>query len=73
MDTSCDDIIDTTDTDLQTLVVASVGEKNDTHEVFLLESIDNEINREFCEEILEILNQIQKVNFYGNRTCLSIP
>ena len=47
--------------------------KNDTHEVFLLESIDNEINREFCEEILEILNQIQKVNFYGNRTCLSIP
>ena len=46
-------------------------------EVFQLvsESLENEINREFFEEILKTLIQKQqmKANFYGNRTCLSIP
>ena len=46
-------------------------------EVFQLvsESLENEINREFFEEILETLIQKQQVktNCYGNRTCLSIP
>ena len=36
-------------------------------------SIDNEINRGFCEEILETLNQMEKVNCHGNGTCLSLP
>ena len=38
------------------------------------ESLENEINREFFEEILETLIQKQQVkaNCYGNRTCLSI-
>ena len=35
-------------------------------------SIDNEINRGFCAEILETLNQMEKVNCHGNRTCLSL-
>ena len=83
IDTSTSDTIESTRTQLRTLIVASIhtlkrgNKKCGNDEVFQLvsESLENEINRKFFEEILETLIQKQRVkaNRYGNRTCLSIP
>ena len=82
-DTSSSDAMESTRTKLQTLIVASIhtlkrgNKKRGNDEVFqcVSESLENEINRDFLEEILETLIQKQQVkaNCYGNRTCLSIP
>ena len=82
MNMSSDDIIETTRTQSEKVPVVSIhalkrGNKRCvTDEVFqlVLDSIDNEKNREFSKEISETLVQKQKVkaDCCENRTCLSI-
>ena len=68
---------------MQTLIVASIhtlkrnNKKCGNEEVFelVLESLENDIDRNLFDETLEELVQNQKVktSCYANRTCLSIP
>ena len=82
MDTPSSDTIESTRTKLQTLIVASIhtlkrgNKKCGNDEVFQLvsESLENEIIREFDENLETLIQKQQmKSNCYGNRTCLSIP
>ena len=84
MDTSSRDNNDRINkTKLQTLIVASIhtlkrnNKKCGNEEVFeiVLESLENDIDRNLFDETLEELVQNQKVktSCYANRTCLSIP